>query len=57
MSVYRFKSPGVNNEFLFSTSMHYYNREIATIEDAAFCINPTTINNIRNFSSPYEANS
>jgi hypothetical protein len=51
MSVYRFKSLGDN----YSTSMHYYNRENACIEDNVN-VNPEAICKINMLTSPYQAN-
>ena len=50
MSVYRFKSPG-DDKPVFSTCMHYYNRDLYPIED--FC--PFRLRELS--LPPYNANS
>lgn len=56
LSVSRFKSPGEENQvFGYSTTMHYYNRDLDPICDGVN-IDPEAINQIKMLTSPYEAN-
>lgn len=57
MSVYRLKTPGDGESgFDYSTSMHYYNRDLAPVDESKHS-NPQTINEVKNLDSPYDANS
>ena len=55
MSVYRFKSPSLNqiDEFAFSTSMHYYKRNLSPVQEYGSAIIATSGIGV----SPYNANS
>lgn len=56
LSVSRFKSPGEENQLYgYSTTMHYYNRDLDPICDGVN-IDPEAVNQIKMLTSPYDAN-